>query len=168
MKLKKFYQLLKYSMVLTALSLTLYANPSQATRSPDFIEEVKCLATNIYFEARGESIKGQIAVAMVTINRVNDGRFADTICGVVHQGKTNSKGKTIRCQFSWYCDGRSDKMPYDSPEAALAIDIAVKAMTNSIEDVTSGALYFSDNKQKIPKHSENVIEIGNHVFFRRG
>lgn len=149
------------------MSLTLYASPSQAKRTPDFIEEVKCLATNIYFEARGEPVIGQIAVAMVTLNRVEDGRFADTICGVIYQSKTNSKGKRIRCQFSWYCDNRSDKIPYDSPEAELAITIAIEAMTSSVEDVTSGALYFSDNKNKIPKHSENVIEIGNHVFYGR-
>lgn len=104
---------------------------------------------------------------MVTINRVNDDNFPDTVCDVVHQSKTNSKGKLIHCQFSWYCDKRSDKMPYDSPEAKLAIDIAIKALINSTKDITSGALYFSDNKKKIPKHSENVIEIGNHVFYRR-
>jgi len=156
------------------MSLTLYANPSQAERSPDlttnvsFLKEVNCLATNIYFEARGEPVVGQIAVAMVTINRVKDGRFADTICGVVYQGKTNSKGKPIhgRCQFSWYCDNISDKIPKDSPEMRLATFIAFRALTDSFDDVTAGALYFHTKNK--PIYSENFIEIGNHVFFRRG
>ena len=155
-------------MVLTALSLILYANPSQAKNTPDFLTEATCLATNIYFEARGESVKGQMAVAMVTINRVNDGRFADTICKVVYQSKVDSKGRPIRgqCQFSWYCDNKSDKIPHDSAEARLAMFIAIAVMTKVVRDITSGALYFhSKNKHT---YSENVIEIGNHVFFRRG
>lgn len=155
------------------MNLTLYATPSQAEHSPDFLNnasflsEANCLATNIYFEARGEPIVGQIAVAMVTINRVNDGRFADTICGVVYQGKTNSKGKPIhgRCQFSWYCDNRSDSIPEDSPEMRLAMFIAVRALTDNFHDVTSGSLYFHTKTK--PKYSENFIEIGNHVFFGR-
>lgn len=155
------------------MSLTLYANPSQARNSPDFLNEsgflseATCLATNIYFEARGEPVKGQIAVAMVTLNRVNDGRFADTVCGVVYQGEINSKGKPIRgrCQFSWYCDNRSDSVPSDSPEMRLAMFIAVRALTNCLHDITSGSLYFHTKTKR--KYSENFIEIGNHVFFRR-
>lgn len=156
-------------MVTTVLSLTLYASPSQANYSPDFLEEAHCLATNIYFEARGEPIKGQIAVALVTINRVNDGRFADTICEVVHQSKTDSKGKPIHglCQFSWYCDNKSDKIPSGSPEARLALIIAIQTMLMPVEDITSGALYFHSNSKKPHKNSENVVEIGNHVFYRR-
>lgn len=157
-------------MATAALSLTLFVSPSQASYTPDFLEEVHCLATNIYFEARGEPIKGQIAVALVTINRVNDGRFADTICEVVYQGKKDSKGRPIRglCQFSWYCDNRSDNMPSNSPEAKLALFIAIKTLTIPVEDITAGALYFHSSNKKPHKNSENVIEIGNHVFFRRG
>ena len=149
------------------MSLTLYATPSQASYSPDFLTEATCLATNIYFEARGEPVRGQMAVAMVTLNRVNDGRFADTICEVVYQSEKNSKGKPIRgrCQFSWYCDNKSDKIPHDSAEARLAMIIAISAMTNCIHDMTAGALFFH-RKNKL-NYSENVIEIGNHVFFRR-
>jgi spore germination cell wall hydrolase CwlJ-like protein len=155
-------------MVLTALSLTLYATPSQADYPLEFLQEAKCLATNIYFEARGEPIKGQIAVAMVTINRVKDGRFADTICDVVYQSKTDSNGDPIlnRCQFSWYCDNISDKVPPESPEARLAMIIAIQMLSNPVDDFTSGALYFHTKNK--PIYSENFIEIGNHVFFRRG
>lgn len=152
----KLYQLLKYSIAIAVVSLAL-CNPLQAKYTPDFITEANCLATNIYFEARGESIKGQLAVAMVTLNRVADVNFPDTVCDVVHEGKR--KGK---CQFTWYCDHRSDKIPMNSEEARLAFAIAITAMTAPIDDVTSGALYFHTKPRK---HSENVIEIGNHVFY---
>ncbi len=77
--------------------------------SPSDLDEVDCLAEAIYFEARGEDIVGMIAVGQVIINRVNDERFDDTICGVVHAGYYY-ENYPIRnqCQFSWYCDGKSD------------------------------------------------------------
>ena len=152
----KLYQLLKYSIAIAVVSITL-CSPLQAKHYPDFLAEANCLATNIYFEARGEPIKGQLAVAMVTLNRVADPSFPDSICDVVHEGK--SKGK---CQFSWYCDRKSDKIPLNSKEAKLALAIAITAMTTPIEDVTSGALYFHSRTHK---QTENVIKIGNHVFY---
>ena len=73
--------------------------------------EVSCLAMNMYHEARNQSFAGQLAVANVTMNRVNDERFPDTICEVVKQGPTRPswKDKTKRvpirnrCQFLWFC-----------------------------------------------------------------
>ncbi len=78
------------------------------------ITEAICLATNIYHEARGESYAGKVAVANVTMNRVTSPKFPNTICDVVYQAQTkeNWKGNTVpkrnKCQFSWYCDGKSD------------------------------------------------------------
>jgi hypothetical protein len=63
-----------------------------------------CMSLNLYFEARGEEVQGQIAVAEVTLNRVASPAFPDDICGVILQ--ENEDG----CQFSWWCDGRSDQM----------------------------------------------------------
>jgi N-acetylmuramoyl-L-alanine amidase len=72
--------------------------------------EQECLALNIYFEARNQSSFGQIAVTMVVLNRVKDEFWPDTICGVVKQGSYIS-GRVGRnnCQFSWFCDGLSDR-----------------------------------------------------------
>ena len=72
--------------------------------------ETECLAENIYFEARNQGFAGWVAVAQVTLNRVRDDRFPNTICEVVKQGLTYESGFPIRdkCQFSWYCDGKSD------------------------------------------------------------
>ena len=73
-------------------------------------DEKKCLTENIYFEARGQGQAGWLAVAQVTLNRVEDRRFPNTVCEVVKQGLTYASGQPIRnkCQFSWYCDGKSD------------------------------------------------------------
>ena len=81
--------------------------------------ETYCLARNIYFEAGNQPLAGRIAVAHVTLNRVNDVQFPNTICAVVYQTKwkINWKGNKVhvlnKCQFSWFCDGKPDK-PTDS------------------------------------------------------
>ena len=80
-------------------------------------ESATCLAKNMYYEARNQGTAGWMAVTAVVLNRVNDDRFPNTICEVVEQGPTRKSWKdpTVkipikhRCQFSWYCDGLSDK-----------------------------------------------------------
>ena len=88
-------------------------------------EAVMCLALNVYHEARSQSLVEQIAVAQVVINRVNDERYPDTVCGVVKQGEKNPDGsmKEDRCQFSWYCDGIKDT-PYNKDAWELALSVA--------------------------------------------
>ena len=79
-------------------------------------EEVTCLAENMYYEARNQSFAGQLAVSNVVMNRVADDRYPDTICEVVKQGPVRPSWKGTgemipvrnRCQFSWWCDGKSD------------------------------------------------------------
>ena len=74
---------------------------------------ITCLAQNIYFEARDQPTIGQRAVAEVVLNRVHDPRWPDTVCEVIREGPTYSWKQDYpikhRCQFSWYCDGLSDK-----------------------------------------------------------
>ena len=71
-----------------------------------------CLSLNIYYEARNQPLRGQMAVAEVVLNRVEDKNFPDTICEVVMEGPTYSWKPDFpvrhKCQFSWYCDGKSD------------------------------------------------------------
>jgi spore germination cell wall hydrolase CwlJ-like protein len=66
--------------------------------------ELRCLAEAIYFEARGEPERGQLAVGRVIINRAESGRYPDSICGVVYQ----NAHKRNRCQFSFACDGKPE------------------------------------------------------------
>lgn len=148
-----------------ALSLTLLGSPSQAAIRPT--EDVKilesethCLAQVIYFEARGEPIYGQIAVAQVTINRRNSNLFPNSICRVISQ-------TSPVCQYSWYCDGKSDYLP-NNTEARLAYALAKGLLTSRVKDITQGALFFHANSIN-PGWSnlEKTIEIGAHVFYRR-
>ena len=80
-------------------------------------QEAVCLAKNMYYEARNQGLAGQLAVSLVVMNRVKDKRYPNTICEVVYQGPISKwwlkeKSKIVpirnRCQFSWYCDGKSD------------------------------------------------------------
>lgn len=99
-------------------------------------DEHTCLSRAIYFESKGESDRGKILVAMVTINRVNSDKkyFPNTICQVVKQ----KVGK--RCTYSWFCDGRSD-IPKDLTQYRKSETIATNAMNGKYRGITK-ALYF--------------------------
>ena len=75
-------------------------------------EAIVCLALNVYHEAKNQSLAGQIAVAEVVMNRVDDPRYPNNVCDVVKQGLTYKWKPSVpirnQCQFSWYCDGKSD------------------------------------------------------------
>ena len=93
-------------------------DPADQYRSKFSHDQVKCLAMNMYHEARDQGTAGQLAVSAVVLNRVNDKRFPNSICEVIKQGPTKQSWKKNglyypirdRCQFSWYCDGKSDKI----------------------------------------------------------
>ena len=135
----------------------------------------ECLAKNIYFEARNEPLAGQLAVAMVTLNRVKDKGFPNKICDVVYQGLHWASGhpKRDRCQFSWYCDGKLDdianKRAYMKSEmvAELAIESYNALITKGL-DITEGARYYHTYEVN-PKWSKvypKVGRIGGHIFYR--
>ena len=132
-------------------------------------EEVECLAKNIYFEGRGESLQGQIAIAHVTLNRQKDNRFEDSICDVVYQGPLDNKTNPLRnqCQFSWWCDGRSD-VPRDLWSWGRSINVAVKALQGEYKDPTNGALWFHSTKVNPDWNFKTsyVGKIDNHIFYR--
>ena len=126
-------------------------------------EERKCLALAVYFESRAETVEGQHAVAAVVLNRVRDQKFPDNICSVVHEGG----GHRGRCQFSWYCDGRSDE-PHDAVSWQRSLDVADAVLTGEIADPTDGALYFHNTavRPKWRKKMTKTAAIDNHVFYR--
>lgn len=152
-------------MATIALSMTLSANPSLAKVDPSqeikhLESEIACLTQTIYFESRGEPIAGQLAVGLVTINRTNSNLFPDTVCGVIRQ-------VTPVCQYSWYCDGKSDVVP-NNKEGKLARAFAIGLLTSDVEDITGGALFFhADYVNPGWTNLEKTIEIGAHVFYRR-
>jgi len=133
--------------------------------------QMECLAKNIYFEARNQTDVGMIAVAHVTINRMNSDRYPNTICEVVHQAKRRSNGTIIKnkCQFSWYCDGLSDR-PKNLTAWAKAVHVAHRAAELQAFgfDVTLGATHYHTtnvNPHWAP-HIERLIRIDDHIFYK--
>ena len=132
-------------------------------------EALFCLALNVYHEAKNQSMIGQIAVAQVVMNRVYDERYPNTICEVVEQGPTYSWKPDFpvrnRCQFSWYCDGKSDTpRDLDAWEKAIAAvdktydrtsETDTKAQTQFTNDMTNyqNQLQSINNKQEKPTPS---------------
>ena len=138
-------------------------------------DDRKCLIENIYFEARGQGQAGWLAVAQVTQNRVDDRRFPNTVCEVVKQGLTYASGDPIRnkCQFSWYCDGKSDKPKntkvYNEISELVNYIYDVKGQPNhELLDITDGAThYHADYVSPAWKKSKTkTTEIGDHIFYR--
>ena len=115
------------------------APPGAANETND---EFRCLALNVYWEARSQNRETRLAVAYVTLNRLQSPDYPDTICGVVTQGGERPLG---RCQFSWWCDGRSDR-PADPDAWAEAQDSAWRALSGEVADPTGGALFFHDGR----------------------
>ncbi len=126
--------------------------------------EQKCLATGIYFEARGESVRGQAAVAQVILNRVRNPAYPGTICGVVYQ---NSHWHN-RCQFSFACDGKKDVIT--SPrhyKIAEEVGMAVTAGKIFIPEVASSTHYYAQYvSPRWARSMEKMKQIGLHIFYR--
>lgn len=138
--------------------------------------EAWCLAQNIYYEARGSNLADQVAVADVVLNRVKDTRYPNTICEVVRQGKQKPSWKDptkmvmVRnmCQFSWYCDGKSD-YPTDRDAWANAQQRAYMMIVhNDYRGISQGATHYHANyvSPEWAKHFDLVGRIGVHIFYR--
>ena len=147
--------------------------------------ELYCLAQNIYFEAKSEPLAGQYAVADVVLNRVQDTRYPNTICEVVREGPIRESWKTRqhadlapkeriyypvknRCQFSWYCDGKSDTIR-DSDAWRMAQIIAYNIVhTDKMRGITEGATHYHADYVS-PKWASKIQLVGSistHIFYR--
>jgi spore germination cell wall hydrolase CwlJ-like protein len=132
-------------------------------KAPSVREELRCLALNIYFEARGEPDRGKIAVGHVVMNRVASNHFPDTICSVVKQG---GEDRRHQCQFSWWCDGRSD-IPTDRRAWRHSKALAQQIYWGLAKDPTLGALWYHAN-YVAPSWRTRFIRsavIGEHIFY---
>lgn len=139
----------------------------------NFDMQKECLARNIYFEAGNQPLAGQIAVALVTINRVKNSQFPNTICEVIYQAKLrkNARGEDVpiigQCQFSWFCDGKSDR-PVDSDTWLEALGIAYNLFDVNVIDITEGALWYHAD-YTLPYWTNQLnqtVTIENHIFYR--
>ena len=125
-----------------------------------------CMAQNIYFETRGSSLADQAAVADVVLNRVNDDRYPNSVCDVVKQGSMSGKGKG--CQFSWWCDGKSD-WPTNKTAWLKAQELAYKVMHyDSFKGITEGSTHYHADYVN-PKWASTLTivgQIGDHIYYR--
>ncbi|MFQ5774456.1 MAG: cell wall hydrolase [Kiloniellaceae bacterium] len=139
----------------------LFERPTRA----DPRDEIACLALNIYFEARGEPDQGKLAVGHVVMNRVASSRFPDTICDVVRQG---GELRRYRCQFTWWCDGRSDT-PRNQRDWRISNQFALAVYWGFSLDPTDGALWYHADyvSPAWRKDFEMGPKIGRHIFYRR-
>lgn len=136
-----------------------------------FQEQQQCIAMNIYHEARSDGKLGQKAVAFVTLNRVQSGRYPDTPCDVVYQASLDSNGKPKRnqCQFSWYCDGKKDD-PKNEELWEVSKQMAYEVMTDygNVEDPTDGATMYHASyvNPSWAKDYERTVRIDTHIFYK--
>jgi spore germination cell wall hydrolase CwlJ-like protein len=124
-------------------------------------EDAECLAQAIYFEARGESLEGQIAVAEVVLNRTESGEFPRSVCGVVRQGGRGG------CQFSFTCDGVKDRI-HERGAWRQAQRIAALMLSGIRRDLTDGATHFHTDRVRPgwARRFEHTATIGDHLFYR--
>lgn len=145
--------------------------------SEDAETELYCLALNIYHESRSDNLAGQAAVADVVLNRVSDKRYPDTICGVIKDGPLSKwwkeeKGKEVpirhRCQFSWWCDGKSD-VPKQPKSWRKAQEIAYHIVNSDLfRGISEGATHYHATYVD-PHWNKSMIEIGRigeHIFYK--
>ena len=127
---------------------------------------MQCLAENIYFEARGEPLAGQYAVAEVTLNRTHARNFPHTICQVVHESRWDPNRRRFVADFSW--TERGALFPEDAAAWRQAVTVAEGAYQELHAPVVPGALYYhATNVQPGWAKTRKVIgTIGNHVFYR--
>lgn len=132
-----------------------------AQAAPQGDAEWQCLTEALYFEARGESLEGQVAVAEVILNRVDSPLYPRSICGVVKQRGGGG------CQFSYVCDGRADRMR-EKGSADLAGRIARAMLDGAPRLLTDGATHFHTRAVRPgwSRRFDQTASIGAHVFYR--
>jgi spore germination cell wall hydrolase CwlJ-like protein len=133
-------------------------------------KELKCMVSNIYFEAAQESVAGKLAVALVTMNRVANPAFPNTVCDVVFEG---SNRKDLLCQFSWTCSpavNKSTPKTTTSWEESEKIAKIVMFQKESIVDITGGAIYYHADyvNPKWSKIHKKTVTIDRHIFYTQG
>lgn len=125
--------------------------------------QFECLAEALYFEARGETVKGQFAVAEVILNRVKSSQFPNSLCGVIKQGT----GRKYQCQFSYTCDGYKEVI--NEKRAYQRVSKVARAVIDGLKtELTGGATYYHTTAVR-PRWSRkftNTARIGVHLFYR--
>ncbi len=140
----------------TTLPVSLAALVAEQDESETFDADQNCLATAIYYEARSESLAGQLAVARVVVNRAASGRFPRSLCGVVTQAG----------QFSFVRGGRLPDADKNDAQWRNARAIAQIAVDNEWKSQAEGALFFHASRVSPGWGRQRLTQIDNHIFYR--
>ena len=168
----KAYKAFLYGMGFGALLMFLLLFPS-TVKASDENGDTFCLAQNIYFEAGNQPLAGKIAVAHVVLNRLEHRSYPNNVCGVVYQAKLRESwaGNMIpirnQCQFSWYCDGKSDE-PLDTKTWLEVLRIARDIQDGAWADITEGATHYHATRVN-PYWADSLNEtvvINEHIFYK--
>jgi len=137
--------------------------------SADMQKQVDCLAKNIYYEAGHESYEGKLAVAQVTLNRVNNPKYPKDICSVVYQKTTDENLRTV-CQFSWTCMVKElvvkDKYAWEESQIVAKRALTEPVLHDTIAQTNAlyyHAVYINPGWSK----AKSVKQIGNHIFYSK-
>lgn len=158
--------IIRMVFVLTLMPLAIAAGADAASAksgTTTLRQDVYCLAQNIYHEARGEPMEGKIAVGHVVLNRMADKRYPGLACSVIRQG---GEKRRHRCQFSWWCDGRSDQARNRTAwQESLVLAYLIKAGVTP--DPTGGALWYHATyvEPSWAKRLTRHVQIGKHIFY---
>ena len=127
--------------------------------------QLECLAQNIYYEAAQEPFEGKVAVAQVTLNRVESGLFPADICKAIYQ--KNVFFDKVICQFSWYCDKAATKKPIHVDSYNECYTVAKKVLLEGFRlDGLTEALYYHANYINPGWKKQKIATIGNHIFYK--
>ena len=161
-----------YGMAFGALLMFILLFPGQLKAS-DANNEIFCMAQNIYFEAGNQPLAGKVAVGQVVLNRLEHSNYPGTMCDVIYQAKWkenwlgNMHPIRNQCQFSWFCDGKSDE-PEISPTWYESLKVARDVVQGGYPDITEGATHYHNDKVN-PYWADSLnqtVIINNHIFYK--
>jgi len=128
-------------------------------------KQLACLAKNIYHEAGNEPFEGKVAVAQVTLNRVESGMFPSDICQVIYQ--KNIFYEKIVCQFSWYCDRETASKPLNKSVYEESMTVAKKVLLENFRlPGLSKALYYHADYINPKWNKVRIAQVGRHIFYQ--
>jgi spore germination cell wall hydrolase CwlJ-like protein len=127
--------------------------------------QLGCLSKNIYYEAGNEPFEGKVAVAQVTMNRVNSGKFPDDVCKTIYQ--KNVFYEKVVCQFSWACDRDSGQRPPNNASYKESQEVAKKVLLEEFRlPSLKEAMFYHADYINPGWRREKITKIGRHIFYK--
>lgn len=138
--------------------------PADYVSAAERTRQLECLTRNIYWEAANEPFEGKVGVAQVTLNRVESGKFANSVCGVVYQ--KNVIYEKVICQFSWYCETNHKMRAVHKPLWNESEEVAKKVLLEGfrLPSLKAALYYHADYVNPGWKHPK-IEKIGRHIFY---